>query len=64
NVQNKSDNHHNVSSHGSHHPLQPSTHHAPTGIYVNTRPMVSSFDKHYVVVAVVFVSLVDNVEQQ
>ncbi|CAF1210250.1 unnamed protein product [Rotaria sordida] len=42
NVQNKSDNHHNISSHGSHHPLSTSTHHTPTGIYVNTRQMLSS----------------------
>jgi hypothetical protein len=42
NIPNKLDNHHNVSSHGSHHPLSSSVHHTPTGIYVNTRPMIPS----------------------
>ncbi|CAF3505803.1 unnamed protein product [Adineta steineri] len=42
NVQNKLDNPHTISQHGSHHPLSSATHHTSTGIYVNTRPMLSS----------------------
>jgi hypothetical protein len=42
NIQNKLDNLHTISPHGSHHPLSSSAHHIPTGIYVNTRPMLAS----------------------
>ena len=42
NMSNKTDNHLSLPPpppHGSHHPLSTSTHHAPQGIYVNTRPI-------------------------
>ena len=42
NVQNKLDNPHTILPHGSHHSLSSATHHTPTGIYVNTRPMLAS----------------------
>jgi hypothetical protein len=42
NVQNKLDNPHTISPHGSHHSLSSTTHHTSTGIYVNTRPMIAS----------------------
>lgn len=42
NVQNKLDNPHIISPHGQHHPLSSPVHHAPTGIYVNARPMLAS----------------------
>jgi hypothetical protein len=41
-LQNKLDNLHTISPHGSHHQISSSTHHTPTGIYVNTRPMLAS----------------------
>jgi hypothetical protein len=40
NVQNN--NLHTILPHGSHHSLSTPTHHTPTGIYVNTRPMLAS----------------------
>ncbi len=42
NVQNKLDNLHAISPHGSHHPLSTGTHHTQGGIYVNARPMLAS----------------------